>query len=457
MTTRIKRHEPHNDRIPALFTLTWPILIELALHMLMGNVDTFMLSQYDDRAVAAVGVSNQIANMMNLLFSIVATGTTILISRRIGAQQKGAVTQLAASSLTMNMLFGILLSGMLLAFGDSALRLMGLEDELMPYAWTYLSITGGFIFLQALILTASAVIKSHGFTKNVMFVTVTMNIVNMIGNYIAIKGPLGLPVTGVTGVAVSTVVSRSIGLALMLFLLLRILEQRFALMDFIRIRITHVRELLGIGIPSAGEQLSYNLSQLVITSFIATIGVTAMVTRVYTLNIIFLITIVTIAISQGTQIIIARMIGAMQFDSAYRRGIHSLGIGVLICVALAGAYNILGTYILDLFTDNEEVIALGRKLLLLAFLLEPGRALNLIVISSLRAAGDVRYPVYIGMLFVWLIAVPCAYLFGIHWEMGLIGIFSAFVMDEWLRGLMMLHRWRTKRWATQQQTGGSHS
>jgi Na+-driven multidrug efflux pump len=84
---------------------------------------------------------------------------------------------------------------------------------------------------------------------------------------------------------------------------------------------------------------------------------------------------------------------------------------------------------------------------LLAFLLEPGRACNLVVISALRAAGDVRYPVYIGMLFVWLLAVPAAYLLGIHLELGLLGIFSAFVMDEWLRGLMMLRRWRTKRWA----------
>ncbi len=447
MTARLAPHDSRNDRIPTLFALTWPIMIELALHMLMGNVDTFMLSQYDDRAVAAVGVSNQIANMMNLLFSIVATATTILISRRIGAGEKGAVTKLAASSLTLNLLFGLFLSGMLLAFGDSALLLMGLEDELMPYAWTYLSITGGFIVLQALILTASAVIKSHGFTKKVMFVTVTMNIVNMIGNYIAIKGPLGLPVTGVTGVAVTTVVSRTIGLILMLFLLMRILEQRFKLTDFIRLRIAHIRELLGIGIPSAGEQLSYNLSQLVITSFIASIGVTAMVSRVYTLNIIFLITIVTIAISQGTQIIIARMIGARDPDSAYRRGLNSLGLSMLISVVLAGIFNLVGGYILDLFTDDADVIALGRKLLLLAFLLEPGRACNLVVISALRAVGDVRYPVYIGMLFVWLLAVPAAYLLGIHWELGLLGIFSAFVMDEWLRGLMMLFRWRSKRWA----------
>ena len=437
----------HDDRMPTLFALTWPILIELALHMLMGNVDTYMLSQYDDRAVAAVGVSNQLANMMNLLFTIVATGTTILISRRIGAGEKGAVTQLAASSLTLNLLLGITVSVMLLAFGETALRLMGLENELMPYAWTYLSITGGFIFLQALILTASAVIKSHGFTKNVMLVTVTMNIVNMIGNYVAIKGPFGLPVTGVDGVAVSTVASRTIGLILMIALLLRILEQQFKVMDFVRLRAAHIRELLGIGIPSAGEQLSYNLSQLVITSFIATIGVTAMISRVYTLNIIFLITIVTLAIGQGTQILIARMIGARDFASAYRRGIASLLLCIGISLVLAGVYNLVGGYILELFTDNEEVIALGRKLLLLAFLLEPGRACNLIIISSLRAAGDVRYPVVVGVIFVWLLAVPCAYLFGIHWGMGLIGIFSAFVMDEWLRGLMNLWRWRTKKWA----------
>lgn len=434
------------ERTPTLLALTWPIFIELALQMLMGIVDTYMLGRYDDRAVAAVGVVNQLNNTMNLIFAVVATGTTILISRQIGAGNRVEVPRFAASALTMNFAFGLLISALLLVEGEGILRLMGLQDELMPYAMRYLRITGGFIFVQALMLTASAGLKSHGMTRQVMFVSIAMNVVHIGGNYVALNGLYGIPAYGLSGVAVSTVTSRALGFALMLVLLLKVLDRTPRLIEFVRLRLQHVRALLGIGIPSAGEQLSYNSSQLVITGFIETLGVTAMVTRVYTFQIIYLITLFSLAIAQGTQILVARLIGARDPRGAYRIGFRSLAYGVGISVVFAGFYNLVGGFALDLLSGNEEVVAMGRKLLLLAFLLEPGRAFNLILISALRAAGDVRYPVYVGIAFTWGFAVPCSYLLGIHLGFGLIGILSAFVMDEWIRGLMMAFRWRSRRW-----------
>lgn len=435
------------DRTPTLFALTWPIFIELALHMLMGIVDTFMLGRYDDRAVAAVGVVNQLNNTMNLLFAVVATGTTILIARKLGAGDRGDVSRFAASALSMNFAFGLLVGAALLAEGTDILRMMGLQEELMPYARGYLAITGGLIFVQSLLLTASAGLKSHGLTRQVMFVSIAMNVVHVGGNYVALNGLFGIPASGVEGVAISTVASRAFGFAVMLALLLRVLERRPNMADFVRLRARHVKELLGIGVPSAGEQLSYNVSQLVITSFIAMLGVTAMVTRVYTFQIIYLVTLFSLAIAQGTQILVARRIGAGDTDGAYRIGFRSLAYGVGISLAVAAFYNLIGGFLLALLSDNEEVVAMGKKLLLLAFLLEPGRAFNLILISALRAAGDVRYPVYVGIAFMWGLAVPSAYLFGIRLDWGLTGILMAFVMDEWIRGLLMAYRWRSRRWS----------
>jgi len=435
----------HHDKKLTLISLTWPIFIELSLHMLMGNVDTFMLSQYDDKAVAAVGVSNQISVMFNLIFSIVATGTTILVSRYLGAKQIQDARHVATTSLTMNFIFGVLMSIVLVTLCGSFLKLLGLENELLAYGKSYLTITGSFLFLQALILTASATIKSYGFTRNVMMITVSMNIINIFGNAIFIYGWFGIPVLGVTGVAIATVITRTIGLSAMLYLLVKVIGQ-LPVAELLRPKKRHIAGLLRIGIPSAGENLSYNISQLVITSFIAMIGVTAMVTRVYTFNILFLITIFSLAISQSTQILVARMIGAGEIAQAYKRGLRSLALGVGVTILSAAIYNLLGGYILDLFTDDPEVIRLGRTLLLLAFVLEPGRAFNIILIGALRASGDVNFPVIISAIFVWGLAVPNAYLFGIHLEFGLLGIFIAFVIDEWVRGLIMLFRWRRRKW-----------
>lgn len=428
-----------------LFALTWPIFIEMLLHMLMGNADTFMLSQYSDDSVAAVGVANQIAMMINIMFNFIAAGTTVIVAQHIGAEQMEEAHKSAGTSLTMNLMIGIVLSFVLVIISEPALRMVGIEDKLMHEAKSYLVITGSFMFVQALLLTLSAILKSHGFTRDTMNVTIGMNVINVIGNYLFIFGPFGIPVLGVTGVAIATVVSRVIGFIVMLILVYRKVKLPFMSHYFKPVK-EHVLGLLRIGVPSAGENLSFNIMNLVMTSFIAILGTTALVTRVYSMNLMYFIMLISIAIGQGTQILVARMAGAGQLKLAYKRGINSLILGMSSSLLVAVLFNLIGEQLLGIFTDDPNVISLGMSLLLLSLILEPGRAFNIVLIASLRAVGDVRFPVYMAIISMWGVCVPVGYLLGIHFELGLVGIFIGFILDEWLRGLFMLWRWRQRKW-----------
>ncbi|MBB5174345.1 MATE family efflux transporter [Texcoconibacillus texcoconensis] len=430
-----------------LFALTWPIFIEIFLHMLMGNADTLMLSQYSDDAVAAVGVSNQIMGFIVVMFGFIATGTTILISQFLGADRKQEANQIAVVSIATNLTFGLFLSIFLMGFGDTILRLMGLPEELMDTALLYLQIVGGFAFIQAMIMTVSAIIRSHGHTKDAMFVTMGMNVINVFGNFVLIFGALGFPELGPVGVAISTAASRFLGMLVMFIVLYKRitggLPFNYLLKKFPK---KELKQLLKIGIPSAGEQLSYNTSQVVVTSFIATMGTTALTTRVYAQNLMMFMLLFSAAIGQGTQILIGHLIGEQAMKEAYLRCIKSLSIGIAISTSMAIVIAFFREPLLGIFTDNSEVIGLGGTLLLLTVILEPGRAFNLIVINSLRAAGDVRFPVYIGVLSMWGVMVTLSYGLGVALGLGLIGVWISFILDEWLRGLLMLRRWRTRKW-----------
>ncbi|UTR15409.1 MATE family efflux transporter [Salipaludibacillus sp. LMS25] len=430
-----------------LFALTWPIFIEILLHMLMGNADTLMLSQYDDNSVAAVGVSNQILSVIIVMFGFVATGTTILIAQNLGANNNKAASQIAVVSIWVNILFGLLLSIVLIIFGRPILAIMNLPDELMGTALIYLHIVGGFSFIQALIMTLSAIIKSHGFTKDAMYVTIGMNLLNVIGNYLFIFGALGAPELGATGVAISTAFSRTLGTIILFVMLFRRvrgeLPWSFIFRKFPK---KELKDLLKIGIPSAGEQLSYNTSQMVITYFIASMGTSALTTRVYTLNIMMFAFLFSIAIGQGTQILVGYLIGERKHEEAYRRGLRSLWIGISVSTFAAILFAVFSHPLLNIFTDNPDIIQLGSLLLIMTIFLEPGRAFNLILINSLRAAGDVTFPVFIGVLSMWGIAVTISYTAGIWLGFGLIGVWVAMICDEWLRGLLMLRRWKTRKW-----------
>ncbi|MBI1628615.1 MATE family efflux transporter [Bacillus safensis] len=431
---------------PSLFALTWPIFIEISLYMLMGSADTLMLSQYSDNSVAAVGVSNQLLNLLIVMFSFITTGTTIVIAQLLGADRKQEATQVAYVSLGTNFLISFVISLLMFMLAVPILHMMGLSSELMPDAAVFLQIVGLLSFIQALIMTYSAILKSYGYTRDTMYVTIGMNLLNVAGNYLVIFGPFGFPVLGVMGVAFSTSLARLIGLMAMILIVRRRIGLRFSLKSMFHIQRTHLKRLLKIGIPSAGEQLSYNGSQMIITLFITFMGTQALAAKVYTQNLMMFIMLFGAAISQGTQILIGRHIGAKEFDAAYRRCMKSLYWAIAISLLSSTALSLSSTHLLTFFTSNHEIIQIAATLLLLTIILEPGRSFNMVIINSLRAAGDAKFPVYMAMISMWGIGLPIAYLLGIQFEMGLIGVWISFIVDEWVRGIFMYRRWRSRVW-----------
>ncbi|KDE32343.1 MATE family efflux transporter [Bacillus altitudinis] len=431
---------------PSLFALTWPIFIEISLYMLMGSADTLMLSQYSDNSVAAVGVSNQLLNLLIVMFSFITTGTTIVIAQLLGAGRKQEATQVAYVSLGTNFLISFVISLLMFVLAVPILHMMGLSSELMPDATVFLQIVGLLSFIQALIMTYSAILKSYGFTRDTMYVTIGMNLLNVAGNYLVIFGPFGFPVLGVMGVALSTSFARLIGLTAMILIVRHRIGLRFSFKRMFYIQRTHLKKLLKIGIPSAGEQLSYNGSQMIITLFITFMGTQALAAKVYTQNLMMFIMLFGAAISQGTQILIGRLIGAKEFDAAYRRCMKSLYWAIAISLLSSTALSLSSTHLLTFFTSNSEIIQIASLLLILTIILEPGRSFNMVIINSLRAAGDAKFPVYMAMISMWGIGLPIAYLLGIQLEMGLIGVWISFIVDEWVRGIFMYRRWRSRVW-----------
>ncbi|KZZ84590.1 MATE family efflux transporter [Bacillus sp. SJS] len=428
-----------------LFALTWPIFIEIFLHMLMGNADTFMLSQYTDDSVAAAGVANQILNLVIVMFGFIATGSVILITQNIGAGKEQAAIDVAIMSVIANLIIGLLVSIVLFAFSKPILQIMNLSPSLLEEGNKYLGIVGTFIFVQALIMTGASILRSYGYTKDTMFVTICMNVLNICGNYLLIFGAFGFPEMGIKGAAVSTVISRVLGLIAVSVLLIKRIP---ALKSNLAFQWTHLKNLLKIGIPSAGEQLAYNMSQMAITFFIAMIGTEALTTKIYAQNLMMFIFLFSISVSQGTQILIGRMVGAKKYEEAYERCMKSLYLAIGASLFMAVIVSTFSDNLFDLFTNNEEIIQTGGMLILLTILLEPGRAFNLVIIGALRAAGDVKFPVYMGLISMWGISVPVAYLLGIHFGYGLAGVWIAFILDEWTRGIMMYIRWKSRKWVS---------
>ncbi|WP_252246993.1 MATE family efflux transporter [Clostridium sp. ZBS4] len=438
--------ESTTERTTSLFKLTWPIFIELILQMLVSNVDQLMLSRVSENSVAAVGNVNQIMNFLLITFSIITMATTILVSQYLGAKNYGKVSEIYSVAVFSNLVFSILISILLLCFNGIFFKWLRMPSELLRDAKTYISIIGGGIFLQAIFMTYSAILRSNSLMKQGMYVSAIVNIVNILGNFLFISGAFGIPKLGVEGVAISSVLSRLIGVIVIIYIFKQNIKQKVSLKHLNPFPKEIFKKLMMIGLPSGGESVSYNFSQMVILTFINMMGTSSVATKAYVGILVWFSFIYGSAVSQANQIRVGYLIGANNEDEAYKKVLETLRPAAFISVGVSIILFIFSDNLLGIFTSNPEILKLGKQVLFIDVLLEFGRSFNLVIIRGMQAAGDIKYPIFIGVLSMWIVATGLSYIFGIVLGLGLSGIWIAMMCDECLRGLIFYIRWRRGTW-----------
>lgn len=427
--------------------LVVPIFIETLLIMMLGAIDTIMLSQYSDNSVAAVGVVNQLVMFAFLIFEVINIGTSVLCSQYLGARLEKKMVQVVGVSLLLNLVFGLLVSAILHFGAEPLLHIMGLRPSLMGDGVNYMRIVGAFAFFQAMSLTISASLRSVNKAIYPMMVTVLVNIMNIIGNYTLIFGKFGFPEMGVEGAAISTAFARGVSMLILFVILFKKHIKTFPLSYFKPFPLIELRNLLKIGLPSAGENMSYSFSQVVLTYFINMLGNEALATRTYVVNIVMFVYLFAIAMAQGGAITIGHLVGQKKIRAAYLLGKYVMRWSIFVSLSLSCLWALGGPWIFDMLTDNETIVQLGIHILFVDIILEVGRAVNIYATNALRSAGDVNYPFYVGVVVQWSVAVGLGYLLGIHWAWGLIGMWCAFLLDENIRAVIFIHRWNSMKWA----------
>jgi MATE family, multidrug efflux pump len=433
-------------RPPTLLAIAWPIFIEQTLRILIGTVDTFMVSHVSDGAVAALGIANQFVVLALIAFNFIGIGASVVISHHVGAGDRKGAEKIVTTAIAVNTWLGLAASLVAFTAAGPLLRLMQLPDELMIYARPFLTLMGGTLFMEAMNTAIGAALRAHGYTRDSMIVTVIQNVLNVGGSCVLLFGWFGAPKMGVPGVALASVASRVVASVILWILLDRRLHLMLRARDFVALKIDRIRRILHIGLPGAGEHMSYWVSLMVITSFAARLGGNSLATMTYTLNVQRLVILFSVALGLGTEILIGRLVGAGDFEEAYRQVVKSVRTGLLVATGAILVVAILARPMVGLFSHDAEIVAGGVWLLRLSVVYEPGRVFNIVIINALRATGDARFPIQIAICSEWLLSVPLCWLLGLKLHWGLTGIWIAMMSEEWLRGLLMARRWKKRAW-----------
>ena len=439
--------QPDRSQIP-LLQLAWPLLVENLLRSSLMSVDTLMLGRFSNKAVAALSLVNQYAFFIQLLYMMVSIGASILITQNLGAGNRKEAGLVGVGSLTLMSAGSLLVSAVFALGAGPLLSLYGLEPEVALYGKQFLTIYGGFSFLMAVNIGQGSILRSWGHSRDPMMVNVVCLVLTVAGNALCLFGPFGFPVLGVVGVAASTVFSQLVACVLTYFLIKRRHDIALPLREFRAIPRRVYRAMLAIGIPTAGENLSYNVSQIATLAMLARLGTASLTTYGVLLAVLRYIFMPGVSIGIAAQLKVGYLVGAGRAGEAQQKVYRYFAIGFGCSVVLVVLVERFHRPLLALFSADPEVVALASGVLLVALVHEPGRNFNTVIIPALKGSGDVRFPVYVGIASMWGIGVLGAWVLGVKLGYGLPGVWVAMAADEWLRGLAMLARWRSGVWKT---------
>ncbi len=429
-----------------ILLMTLPIFVELILQMVVGYVDQYMISSYNENCVASITNANSITNLLVLTFSVLSTASLILLGQYKGAKETENENKIYSLAFFMNLIISVIVSIFIVTLSPMIFKLMNVDQVIFDDAVTYIRITGSFMVVQAMILTFSSFLRSNALMKQTMIVSFVINIINVILNAILINGLWIFPEMGIAGVAWASSISRSIGLMVLVFIFYRNIGNRIKLANLKPFPKDILKKLLFIGLPSSGENFSYNMSQIVILGYVNLLGPSIVNARTYSNILATFSYIFAAAVAQALIVTVSRLIGAKMVDEASHRVKDTLKIAIVISTLCSILLFLLQEPLFRIFTDDVEIIKIGRTIMFVEIFLEVGRCINIVLVRALQSAGDINFPIILSIISCWGIAVLIGYVFGIVFNWGLVGIWIAMAVDECLRGMIFVFRWYQGKW-----------
>ncbi|MFY7864517.1 MAG: MATE family efflux transporter [Roseateles sp.] len=448
-----------NTPAPKLLALAWPLFIELWLAIALGLVGTALAARISDASAGGFALANQLAGTLFILFRVIGAGVSVVLTQSLGAGRRDAADAVARAVLGASSWIGAITGLAALVAAAPLLRLLNAPVEVMPSALPFLQALAPALVLDAWNASMSAVLRAHLRSREALMVVVVMQLTHL-GLALPLMlgwGPLqalGIPPLGLPGYAVALTLSRVLGLTLHLILWRSRLGLRPLASDWWRLPRAELGAVLHIGLPGAAENIAYRLAFMVSVGVAGLLGATALATQAYALQLMGFVMMFGIATGFAVEIVVGHMIGAGRLHAAHQLVRRALGRGLVVSVLVALAAALAGPHLMALFTEDPDIIRAGCQLLWLTVLLEPGRTFNLVVINALRAAGDARYPVMAGAASMLLVLAGGSWLLAIYLDLGVQGLWIAYALDEWIRGLLMWRRWASHAWVPHARAAG---
>ena len=434
-----------NKRLGAMIV---PLFLEQLLVMLVGLADTLIVSYSGEAAVSGVSLVNQFNTIFIYLFTALASGGAVVISQYIGKRAADKAGEAASQLLSFSTVFSVLIAAFVLIGNERMLAaLFGkVEDDVMQACITYLRISAYSYPALAIYNSGAALFRSIGKTSVTMYLSVGSNIINVIGNAIGVF----VLKAGIAGVAYPSLIARSFSAVVITWLCFQESNQVVYRRKWIfRWNGSLMKHILNIAIPNGLENGVFQLVKVALSSIVALFGTYQIAANGVAQSIWSLAALAGVSMGPVFITVIGQCMGNGDTEAAenYFRKLTK------ITLLLSSAWNLL-TFLLTpaflcLYALEPETKRLVMWLVLIHNLFNAvafpfSGALS----NGLRAAGDVKFTMYVSVISTLAVRLLLSYLLGIALQMGVIGIAAAMVCDWIVRAVIFILRQRSGKWKT---------
>lgn len=441
--------------------LALPVFIELILGVSIGYINQFMFAGIP-QATNAIGQVNQVTNIFIVSFTVLSSSSLILITQLKGSNNNEGIKKIYPLTLSINLILGLLVCLVLLLISFFIFNLMDVDTQIIPLAKLYLYISAPSLIFYSLNQAYSSFLRANKKMVQPTIISFTTNISNIIISAIVIWGIPDLSIEErIIGVGFATLISRFISfLASYLFFKISIKEKIF-LKELKPFPWNYLKKQLKIGLPTAGETLSYNLSQFVLAIIVnMSCNVLDQNLRTYIMTFTSIIYLFANGSGIAMQVIEGNLLGQddkekaskLVSDTGKMARIVSFIMSIIVLSIAFPVFSALMQSAVDnptINVNNVDSIYCGLTAvycLLINVVLEQGRATNLVYVKGLETAGDIAFPVISSILASWILTVGVSALLCLVFNLGIYGAFIGACLDECVRGISFYIRWKRGTW-----------
>lgn len=426
--------------------LILPLLVEQLLVMLVGMADTVMVSSAGEAAISGVSIVNDVNNLIIAILTAIAGGGSVIVTQYLG-NRDNENTKLSASQLiTISFIISLFFGVFCVIFHGAILNLLygSVEESVMKNAKVYFWITSlSFPFL-GVYNSSAALYRSMNHTNTTMKVSILMNIINVVGNYVCVY-LLGM---ASAGVAWPTLISRIVASFIMFYLCFNQNNPVSVTWENILTFKKHIiSKILSIAIPNGVENGLFQLGKVLVSMFVATYGTIQIAANGVTNSLGVLCYASEMAMQLAVVTVIGQCVGANDYDQARYYVKKMLIIAAIMALVNNVLLYVLSPYALSLYALKGETLAIAEQILgmeCLAVIIF--HVLAFVLPTCLRASGDAKYTMYVGVASMFLARVLGAYILGTVLGLGVVGTRIAMYLDWIVRIIFFVIRYKSGKW-----------